>query len=656
MFNHLFSKGKIGPLETKNRIAFTSMGNAMANTDGSVSDKDIQFYGARAKGGVGLIFTECTIVDGQRGVGNGKQIAVYDDKFISGLKALADEIHKYDSKIIVQVYHPGRQGISAMNGNLPMQTASAIECQAVHQPVEAMSIEEIQALVVKFADASQRLQAAGIDGVEVHGAHGYLINQFLSPYTNKREDQYGGSLANRMRLLEEIILAIRERCGKDFPIIVRLSVDEFLETIGLENQGLHLEESKQIAKRLEELGIDALDISSGIYETMNVAWEPTSYDQGWKIHLQEAIKQTVQIPVIGVSVLRDPAFADQMIAQGKIDFAGSARQHFADAEWANKAREGRVDDIRKCISCLHCMESLMASDFSGDSAQCAINIQAGREALYSDFQKDGQGRLVAVIGGGPSGMEAARILAQRDFKVILIEKSDQLGGQLQLANKPPKKDKIDWLIDYQKNQIEKLGVEIRYNTIASIDLLKELNPYAIFIAQGALPIIPQSIPGIQGEKVLSCVSALCGLQKISGEKLAVVGSGMTGIETAHLLAANQNQVTIFEMADEIGPGIYFQNLIDGLNHLKALDVKMYPNHKLTEIDGASAIFENTKTQATEKYDFDRIIISLGTRSNLELIDEIKANFERVEVLGDAQKAGRIRNAIETGFVKAYELQ
>lgn len=655
MFDNLFSAGKIGTMEIKNRVVFTSMGNALANTDGTISEKDIHFYGARAKGGVGLIFTECTIVDGHRGKGNTKQIGVYDDKFIPGLKALADEVHKYGSKIVVQIYHPGRQGISVVNGNLPMLAPSDVECQVVHQPVEEMSIEQIEDMVNKFVEAAVRIKKAGIDGVEVHGAHGYLINQFLSPYTNRRKDKYGGSLENRMRFLEEIILGIREKCGEDFPLIVRLSVDEFLDYAGLENDGLKLEEGKKIAKRLEEIGVDALDISCGIYETMNVSWEPTGFEEGWKINLPEEIKKAVKIPVIGVSVIRDPAYADKMIGEGKIDFAGSARQHFADPEWANKAKEGRVDEIRRCISCLHCMETLMAADITGGATQCAINIQSGREAEYSDFTKNGQGRRVAIIGAGPAGLEAARILALRGFKPIILEKSHQAGGQLQLANKPPKKEKINWLIDYLKTQAEKLGVEIRYNTPATIEILKELDPYAIFIAQGANPIIPESIPGKDGENVLIYTDVLTGKVELTNKKVAVIGSGMTGIETAYFLADKDNEVSIFEMADQIGPGVYFQNLIDIMKHIEPLGVKLYPKHKLVKIDGNTAIFENTEAKENISYSFDYIVLSLGTRPNKELIDEIEENFSNVHILGDANKTGRIRNAMETGFELAYRL-
>ncbi len=655
MFNNLFSKGKLGSMETKNRIVMTSMGNHLGNPDGTMSKADIAFYGARAKGGVGVIFTEVSMVEELRGRGNLCQISVADDKYIPGLKKLADEIHKYNSKIVIQIYHPGRQGISAVNGNLPMLAPSAIECQCVHQPTVAMTTEEVSDMVEKFILAAVRVKKSGIDGVEVHGAHGYLVNQFLSPHTNHRTDKYGGSFDNRLRFLEEIVIGIKERCGKDFPLVVRLSVDEFYESIGLPEEGLHLKDGVKIAERMEQLGVDAIDVSSGTYETMNTAWEPSSFDQGWKINLAETVKKTVKIPVIGVSVIRDPEYADQIIAEGKVDFVGSARQHFGDPEWSNKAKEGRTNEIRKCISCLHCMEVLMSSDITKLPCQCAINIQSGRELDYSDFIEDGNGRTVAIIGAGPAGLEAARVLAMRKFKPVIFEKSDKIGGQLEFANKPPKKEKINYLIDYLRVQSEKLGIEIRLNSTPTIEDLKKLNPYAVFVAQGSNPIMPKSISGIDGKEVLSTTDILSGKVKLKGKKIGVVGSGMTGLETAELLAETGNEVSLFEMADNIGPGLFFQNLIDIMGRASKDGIDLYPKHKLIKIENGNLTFELMENNEIKDYSFDNVIISLGTRSNNKLIEEININFDIVKILGDASKPGRIRNAIETGFVNAYNL-
>lgn len=655
MFPHLFSEGKIGNLRTKNRIVMTAMGNHLANTDGSVSERDIAFYTTRARGGVGLIITECAIVDGASGKGNTQQISVAEDQFIPGLNRLAQAIHKCDSKIVVQIYHPGRQGISVINGNLPMPAPSAVECQAVHQPTVAMSTEEVEAMVEKFIQAAVRVKEAGIDGVEVHGAHGYLINQFLSPYTNLREDRYGGSFENRLRFLEEIVLGIRERCGKDYPLIVRLSVDEFLETTGQPDKGLHLADGVKIAQHLEKLGVDAIDVSSGIYESMNVAWEPFSFEEGWKIHLSEAVKKAVSIPVIGVAVFRDPEYADQAIGQGKLDFVGSARQHYADAEWSNKAKAGQVGNLRKCISCLHCMETLMNADMSPIPCQCSINIQSGRELDYADFKTNGAGRIVAIIGAGPAGLEAARVLALRRFKPIIFEKTNQLGGQLELANKPPKKEKINWLIDYLKNQVAELAVEVKFNTSPTLEELKKLNPYAILIAHGSKAVMPHFIPGIDGPAVLSYVDILNRTVKLTNQKVAVIGSGMCGIETAHFLAEGGNQVSLFEMADNIGPGLYFQYLIDIMGRIGQLGVQLYPKHKLVEIKNKTVVFETTVSGEKSEYSFDAIVIAVGAEPNMELTAELQSHFERVYPLGDAVKVGKIRNALESGFIAAYGL-
>lgn len=657
MYAKLFSKKAIGKMTVPNRIVMTAMGNHLANADGSVSDADLAFYGARAKGGVGLIITECTCVDYKIGKGNCHQIAVDDDKYIDGLKKLADTIHQYGSVVAVQIYHPGRQGIAAINGNTTMQAPSVTECQAVHQPTHEMTKQEVKDTVGKFVRAAKRLQKAGIDAVELHGAHGYLIDQFLSPYTNKRTDEYGGNFENRMRFLDEIIEGVRRECGDDYPIIVRYSADEFMSYAGHPEEGLHLDDGIKIAKHLQQKGVDALDVSSGIYETMNTAWEPVGFDQGWKIDLSAKVKEAVSIPVIGVSVIREPEYAEKVLEEGKVDFVGSARQFLADPEWANKAKAGKEKSIRKCISCLYCMETLMSADMSPVPMGCAINFEAGRENQYSceNIKKNGDGRVVAVIGAGPAGMEAARVLAERGFKPIVFEKNHQVGGQIIYASKPPKKEKTGWLTDYLKSRLDDLGVEIKVDHAPTVEELKALNPYAVFVAQGSHPIMPRSIPGLDGEKVYTPVDILSGKVNLSGKNVGVIGSGMTGIETAELLGAQGNKVSVFEMADEIGPGIFFQNLIDVMKRVSEHGTKLYPKHKLVKVDGTAVTVETTDTKETKQFCFDAVVVSLGTASNTELVEQIKASFERVAVLGDAAKSGRIEAAIRTGYKAAFEL-
>ena len=658
MYNRLFSKMNIGKMEVPNRIVMTAMGNHLANSDGSVSDADIAFYGARARGGVGLVITECACVDFSTGKGNLRQIAVDDDRYIEGLAALAEEIHRYGSKIAVQIYHPGRQGIAAVNHVESMKSSSQTECQCVHQPTHEMSKEEIHDMIEKFAEGAARIKKAGIDAVELHGAHGYLIGQFLSPYTNKRTDEYGGSFENRMRFLDEIIDAVRRECGSEYPVIVRYSVDEHMEYAGLPEEGLHLTDGVDIAKHLEKKGIDAIDVSAGIYETMNTAWEPVSFAQGWKAEGVSAVKAAVHIPVIGAAVIREPDFAEKLLEEEKMDFIGSARTFLADPEWAIKTREGREKEIRKCISCLYCMETLMDADTSSVPMGCAINFEACRENRYSSEKlcKDGDDRTVAVIGAGPAGMESARILAERGFHPVVIEKLEKPGGQICLAEVPPGKKKTGWLISYLYEELTRLKVDMRFGKKADPGFLKKLKPYAVFVAQGSVPVLPESIEGLDGEHVYTPDEVLSGSVSFSGKNIAVIGSGMTGIETAEFLAAQGNKVSVFEMEKEIGPGIFFQNLIDVMKRVQASETALYPSHRLIKIRENTAEFEKTDTGEKEIFEFDEFVVSLGTRSNTEFVQEIKDSFERVVIIGDAGKAGRIENAIRTGYLAAAELE
>lgn len=659
MYRNLFSEIRIGNRTIKNRIVMTAMGNHLAGSDGAVSDRDIAFYAARAKGGCGLIITECAAVDWAHGRGNQAQISVDHDRAAEGLGRLADAVHRHGAKLAVQIYHPGRQGIAALNGVVSMPSASRTECQCTRQPTHEMTKDEILEMEEKFVCAAVRVKNSGADMVEIHAAHGYLINQFLSAYTNKRTDEYGGSLENRMRFLDEIIVGIRRACGQDFPILVRFSADECLDYADIPEAGIRLEEGVRMAVHLEKKGVDALDVSAGIYETMNVSWEPVGFDQGWKLNMAAAVKSAVSVPVIGAAVLRDPDFCEAAIAEGKIDMMGSARTFFADPEWARKAKEGRLKEIRKCIQCMYCMESLAAADTDPDIRMaCAVNYEGGKETevCAETMPRDGRGRIVAVAGAGPAGMEAARILAMRGFRPVIFEKQGMCGGKTYLASKPPKKEKTKYLPDYQLGQLEKYGVEIRLNCAATPERLRELNPCAVFLAHGTRPVMPASILGIDGERVCDTESVLREDTVLRGCDVAVIGSGMTGIETAEFLAEQGNRVEIFEMADEIGPGVFPQILTDCLMRLREYGAELHTKTELLSIEGDTAVFRLTDSQETLKVRADAFVISLGNRPAAELTERIAAEFDNVRVLGDAAVSGRIEAAVRTGYEAAYFLK
>jgi 2,4-dienoyl-CoA reductase-like NADH-dependent reductase (Old Yellow Enzyme family)/thioredoxin reductase len=652
MTEKLFEQGTIGPLTLKNRLVMTAMGNALGAEDGSVTEAAIQFYAERARGGLGLIITECMIINWANGRGNLHQTGVHTDEMIPGLTRLASAVHDAGARIVAQIYHPGRQGFTLVNGTESMPAPSDIKDAMTQQDVHAMSVEEIEELIILFADAALRLKKAGFDGAEIHAAHGYLLNSFLSPYSNQRDDAYGGDVVGRTLIVRKIIEAIRAACGDEFAILVRISVNEFLEVAGKPGQGILPDEGVLIAQALESAGCDAIDASSGIYETMNTAWEPFSYEEGWKISLAAEVKSAVSIPVIGVSVIRNPEFAEKLLQEEKLDFVGSARAHFADPFWSQKAQSGSHTSIRRCVSCLACMETLVAADMTNEPAACAINPKTGRETL--DRPAQGDGKLVVVVGAGPAGLEAAVTAAENGYKVILLEKADRIGGQLNYASQPPGKDKINWIIAFYEERILALDIELQLNTEATVDYLAKLNPSSVIVATGSIPILPGSIPGLTQDDVYLPSVVLTGEVDLSGLKVAVVGSGMTGIETTDFLAEQGCELSLYEMAPDIGPGIYFQNMMDIMPKLGAHGVKFFPSHKLLGIEGKTARFEQEDgTEVSD--DFDAFVISLGTRPDSATVSAIQGVFPNAIAVGDSNKPGRIMNATSDGWQAIYKL-
>ena len=453
MYQKIFEQGKIGNVTFKNRLVMSPMGTSLAEMDGSPSEDMIAFYEARAVGGAGLIIPEIARVNDVHGAGMMRQLSVSKDRHIEGLAKLAAVVHKHGTKIFIQLHHPGRETVTALTGG-PVVSASAIPCKYLQQETRALSTEEVKALIQQFIAGGVRVKKAGCDGVELHAAHGYLLQQFLSPYTNKREDEYGGSFENRLRMITEIIEGIRAQCGTDFPIGVRLSVEEFLDKTGVTEDYIHIQDGVKIAMALEKCGIDFIDVSVGLYETGNVCVEPISFPQGWRKDLIKAVKDHVSIPVIGVSCIREPQIAEQFLEGSIVDFVSMGRSWLADEEWGRKVLEGRENELCKCINCLRCFESLNAWMGAGIPAECAVNPRACRERWYGNAEYDSKGHKAVVVGGGPSGMIAAKTLAERGVKVTLIDRQNELGGTVNLAKKPPLKERMSWIADYYKSEFE----------------------------------------------------------------------------------------------------------------------------------------------------------------------------------------------------------
>ncbi len=543
-YPHLFAPIRIGNFEAPNRVCHVPTDISSANPDGSVNQRVITYHEQVAKGGCGFIIVGASTPDKKTGRPTVTCLAVDEDPLIPGLAQLAEAMHRHGAKCAVQIQHPGRQAawprkdlISAtdMVADIPASAGHEVvyaQAEAKGKSIRAMTVEEIYDLIEKFAEGAWRLQAAGFDAVELHGAHGYLIAQFMSPYVNKRNDRFGGSFAGRMRFPLEIIHAIRYKCGPDFPIGIRYSGEEYIEG------GRVLEESVRAAKLFEEHGVAFLDISAGIFEVPGPTMDPMYYPQGWNTYTAEAIKKQVKIPVITSHTLRDPDYCERIIAEGRTDLVGLSRQMVADPYWANKARAGKKEEIRRCVSCLvGCwQESLMIKR----EMRCAINPAVGDER-FIHLQPAQKKLNVAVVGGGPAGMEAARIATLRGHQATIFEKSGELGGAILYCCTVHGKTKMRWYADWIRRRIAAQGVQVK---LGSEPKPEELKGYDVVLVATGGSVARPDIPGIGSprvctfEDVLRCKMKNCEYWPKGGKEAPVEVGGTVLIWGDHYGAAD----------------------------------------------------------------------------------------------------------------------
>ncbi|KMQ50973.1 NADH:flavin oxidoreductase [Chitinispirillum alkaliphilum] len=645
---NLLSNGKIGPITTKNRVVMPPMGTQLASVNGEISDHMIQYYEERAAGGTGLIIMEVVCIEGELGKAIPNQLRIDDDKFISGLSRIAAAVQKYDTRIFAQLHHAGNQSNSKLTGGKQIVAPSAVTNAAVGEEPRELSTSEVKDLVEKFIQGALRAQTAGFDGVELHGAHGYLIGEFLSIHTNRRSDEYGGNFENRTRFVTQIIKGIKSRCGKEFPVIVRFSADEFT------GKGISQDESKLIAQALENAGADALDVSAGTYESLQTAIEPITFQEGWKVYLAEEIKSFVNIPVIAVGAIKRPAKAEEILQQGRADFIAIGRGLLSDAEWVNKAAQGRSNEIFTCIGCMYCTDTI----FSGKRILCAVNARTGRELEFPGFPKNGQNRTVSIVGGGPAGMEAARVLSMRGFRPVLYEKQSQLGGELIPGCTPPDKEPIKWYKDSLIENLKNTETVIKMDTEATVDLVKEDKPYAVILATGGKSKIPPNTPDPDNKRIFTAIDILNNPDLIHPEdSTIVIGGGSTGCETAELLEYRGTHVTLVEMQPEIFTGennLSKAVMIDRLINNPKIDI--LTNHKLVAVHDGQIELTHTTEQGSKKLPADKIIIAIGLSANQEETEIWKNSFERVTVVGDALRPSNVAFAVRTAFDTAYTLR
>ncbi|MCX5819632.1 MAG: FAD-dependent oxidoreductase [Deltaproteobacteria bacterium] len=631
----LFTPIRIAAMEVKNRIVMSAMSTNLGSPQGYVTPVLIQYFAARARGGVGLIITGDVGID-PKGRYQMRSLGLYDDQFIPAWKELTREVHSHGAKIAPQLIHPSFNAHSSLNGVQPV-AASPIASRRFRELPRELRVEEIEIIIEEFVTAARRAQEAGCDAVQIHCAHSHhLLGSFLSPLHNKRTDEYGGDIHGRLKLPLEVIRRIRAKVGPGFPILVRISGAEF------EPGGRTLEETQYIAPFFVEAGADALNISGGTTNIGSVA-PPMGSPAGIYAPLAAAIKEVVKIPIISVGRILTPWVAEDILSSGKADMVAMGRALLADAEFPRKAAAGNWEDITPCVGDLHCLMSL----YSDKTIACMVNAAAGREeemALIPAKER----KKILVVGGGPGGLEAARIAALRGHKVTLMEKSTKLGGQLLAAAFPPTKQEFSCLVKYLAGQACKSGVKVELNKEVTPNVIDEFHPDAVIIATGGLPQIPPKFCGINRKNIVNSWDVLIG-KVLPGQKILVIGGGATGCETADFLAhpvddlsPKGNRVTIMEMLDNVCLDDLSPRRSALILRLRQKGVKIITQATVTEIleDGVTYIHNNTTKSLRG---FDTIVLATGTRSNNLLMEEIKGKSIPAYIVGDAKDP---RNAVQ----------
>lgn len=626
----LFEHVNIGNMELRNRLVMPPMSTNFAAEDGSVTQRTIDYYRERARGGVGLVIVEGSYVH-PLGKGSNLQMSLTNDDKIPGLRKLAKAIQAEGAKAAIQLFHAGRQVSSMILGTQPV-SASNVPCQLVRETPRPLKIGEIKETIGAFGEAARRIKDAGFDAVEIHAAHGYLINQFLSPLTNLRRDRYSGDFEGRTRFLLEIIQKIGEIVGDEFPIICRMNGDDYFEG------GITLPEAKRIAEMVEEAGVDAIHVSGGIYDSENgEATAPMWIPRGFMVPLAQGIKKVVNIPVIAVGRINDVKLAEEIVRKNQADLVSMGRALIADPELPRKAMENRLEEIRPCIACNEgCLNSLLFLK----SVTCILNAAVGKEEEFR-IQPVKKPKKVLVVGGGVGGMEFARIAALRGHKVSLYEKNSELGGQVLLSSVPSYKYELKRIIPYFEHELKRLGVDIHLGEEIRESMIDDLAPDTVGIATGASIVLP-NIPGIKGKNVVLATDVLAG-KAVVGKTVVILGGGEIGLETGYHLAEKGKKVTILEQMKRVATA-----MIPAFNYyvrhkFMGFGGKIITQAKVVEVTEGGAVYEREDQRILEKA--ETVVVALGTVSNTSLLKNLREKVPETYLVGDAVKPGRIMDAV-----------
>ena len=630
----LFKPVYLGRMELKNRLVMAPMTTNYAAENGFVTEKTKAYYEARARGGVGLIILEATSVESPRGKARDYGLAIDDDKFIPGFHDLAQTVQKHNTKVVVQLFHAGAATRTCITH---MQPVSASPIQ-IYDKSRKLSTSEIEGIIVKFAQAAVRAKKAGLDGVEIHAAAAYLFAQFLSPKTNKRQDMYGGSLENRARFLINALCSIKELTGKDYPVWCRINGQEF----GIED-GFTLEEAKQLSKMLEKAGADAVHVAGMGFGDYLGYGGATMYDPPANLaYHAEAVKKEVTIPVIAVGriSLQD---GERLVQDGKADLIAIGRPLLTDPDLLNKAREGKLEDIRPCLRCRVCDNIILEIKRSG--IRCVVNATLGHEREYSITEAEHRRRIL-VIGGGPGGMETARVAALRGHDVILYDKKPYLGGQMELAAVPPCKEPIRDFTNYLIEQIERLHVHVELGKEVNVSLVKQMKPDVAVLATGGTSLTLR-IPGYDSSNVVAAEDVL--MRSIDvGKRVTVIGGGLVGCETADFLSENGKEVTVLEMLQELAITLSSAMRARLIARLISKKVVMMTGVNVRGISGRGVDVVDGEGHM-QFLECDTVVLAIGFEANRSLAEALGQEGIETYLIGDCVERHSILEAVADGF-------
>ena len=633
--NHVFTPGKIGTLELPNRLVVSAMSSHMGNPDGTPNENVNAYLVAKVKGGWGLVFTEDLGITEDAGsdpvVGS-----LWNDSQIPAWSETVRQVHEAGGLMGAQLYHAGRQRSLTAYSTHPV-APSALKEPAVPYVPRALTIPEIHDLVKAFAEAAERAKECGFDCIEIHGAHGYLINQFMSTFSNKRTDEYGGTLANRMRFPLEIVAAIREKVGPDYPVLFRFNTCDYVEG------GIELPEAIVMAKMLEEAGVDALHCTQGMFASKQAIIAPGFVPVMHYAENAAAIKSAVKIPVLAVGRYNDIYMSEAMLRDEKADFIVMARASLADPELPNKAKAGKIDEI---IHCIGCNQGCTGETAVGNPVNCIANPHTCRELQY-DLSPVATPKKVFVAGAGVSGLAAAYGAAERGNHVTVFEASDEIGGQWLAAMTPPGKSEYASLILNYRNQLKKYNAEIRLNTPLTREIVEQEKPDAVIIATGSTPMF-LPIPGLDNRDYVKTALEVLRGKTLYGKRVVVAGGGMTGAETAVFLGVQGCDVTMIEMAPDIITDAVAQPRACLLEHLRKYGVKVHTNTKLTKVTEGT-IYAEEYGEPIEFKHIDMLVNAMGVRSYNPLSEELKDCGCKVVVVGDASSTKNGYKNIREGF-------